>query len=728
MLARVLLFATISLAAAGNCKDKVCTQGPHLLQTRSAVDQHQHEGLNTEQPEELLECDLSVVEMDFETGPDRQEVTCHAPGGDLELDLRGARGFKALTGDKATVRGYREGRRKLRVNSFEVRPGRGRGRGHGPKGPNSPSLLQSTGVRTAAVLMIRWLDAAGNLIPSAMDTAAERQSFAVGVNNSLYGDFDSSVRKTHASTWKECSYGQLELDFDVDGAANDLDQDISGEGADIFYADIPITCDTATDALCPSNYDAANSCTGTEYYGWPRYAFNLFAQTKPGFSRSNWQHWILIFPRDVINCNFIGLGNVGCSSSYCYSWIPTDYSAKHQDYTHELGHNLGMGHAGVEGGNQYADYSCAMGYCCSVRCYNAPHAYELGWMTPLMELTAANFVAPLTGVALRSMSLYEDPVSDVARLGGHGRKTRHGVTEVVGPVVFQKDGTISITTDWVATVTTYWIQLKTAHAYDKFMNSAWLNNVQIKKWNKGDYEGTWHMATLAAGQSWTSPDGEVTVTVDSIDTTSAMTAMLSLTRANLPTTTVATTTTRHRHVLQPFGGRWHYLLQRRRLRCVQLLSWAVRGDGHEHRLLRELHVRSGGGLHLECYRVGLFWEHDYFPIHLQSFVHSSHSQGTSCPSDCASQTGGGAVCGNGVCEAGNGETCRTCPADCAGRRNGRRRNRFCCGDSRTACSDSRCSANSLSCTMSEVVTETSCCGDGVCTAGLESSGTCSIDC
>ena len=229
----------------------MCTQGPHLLQTRSAVDQHQHEGLNTEQPEELLECDLSVVEMDFETGPDRQEVTCHAPGGDLELDLRGARGFKALTGDKATVRGYREGRRKLRVNSFEVRPGRGRGRGHGPKGPNSPSLLQSTGVRTAAVLMIRWLDAAGNLIPSAMDTAAERQSFAVGVNNSLYGDFDSSVRKTHASTWKECSYGQLELDFDVDGAANDLDQDISGEGADIFYADIPITCDTATDALCP---------------------------------------------------------------------------------------------------------------------------------------------------------------------------------------------------------------------------------------------------------------------------------------------------------------------------------------------------------------------------------------------------------------------------------------------------------------------------------------------
>ena len=26
---------------------------------------------------------------------------------------------------------------------------------------------------------------------------------------------------------------------------------------------------------------------------------------------------------------------------------------------------------------QSEDHSCAMGFCCSVRCYNAPHAYEL---------------------------------------------------------------------------------------------------------------------------------------------------------------------------------------------------------------------------------------------------------------------------------------------------------------------------------------------------------------
>ena len=26
-----------------------------------------------------------------------------------------------------------------------------------------------------------------------------------------------------------------------------------------------------------------------------------------------------------MNCNFIGMGNVGCSSAYCYVWIPHDF-------------------------------------------------------------------------------------------------------------------------------------------------------------------------------------------------------------------------------------------------------------------------------------------------------------------------------------------------------------------------------------------------------------------
>ena len=39
----------------------------------------------------------------------------------------------------------------------------------------------------------------------------------------------------------------------------------------------------------------------------------------------------------------------------------------------------------------------------------------------------------------------------------------------------------------------------------------------------------------------------------------------------------------------------------------------------------------------------------------------------------------GALCGNGLCEAGDGEHCLTCPADCAGKQTGAASKQFCCG-------------------------------------------------
>jgi hypothetical protein len=53
-----------------------------------------------------------------------------------------------------------------------------------------------------------------------------------------------------------------------------------------------------------------------------------------------------------------------------------------------------------------------------------------------------------------------------------------------------------------------------------------------------------------------------------------------------------------------------------------------------------------------------------------------------------------AACGNGVCEAGDGENCASCPDDCNGVQNGQPSDRFCCGDgggsNPLTCSDSRC--------------------------------------
>lgn len=65
---------------------------------------------------------------------------------------------------------------------------------------------------------------------------------------------------------------------------------------------------------------------------------------------------------------------------------------------HELGHNLFLNHAGSfqpvrSGGIQYIAYkddSGAMGHCCSTRCFNAPHSFQLGWSKPIDVLNKDN--------------------------------------------------------------------------------------------------------------------------------------------------------------------------------------------------------------------------------------------------------------------------------------------------------------------------------------------------
>jgi hypothetical protein len=61
----------------------------------------------------------------------------------------------------------------------------------------------------------------------------------------------------------------------------------------------------------------------------------------------------------------------------------------------------------------------------------------------------------------------------------------------------------------------------------------------------------------------------------------------------------------------------------------------------------------------------------------------------------------GAVCGNGTCEAADGEDCVSCPDDCNGKQSGNPFSRFCCGsgggENPVSCSDSRCT-DGASCT------------------------------
>jgi spore coat protein A len=152
-----------------------------------------------------------------------------------------------------------------------------------------------------------------------------------------------------------------------------------------------------------------------------------------------------------------------------------------------------------------------------------------------------------------------------------------------------------------------------------------------------------------------------------------------------------------------------------------------------------------------------------FPVHCHILDHEDHemmrqfqttggqcnNNGTcelyedcdSCPNDCAEVSG--AMCGNGLCEAGDGENCVTCPADCAGKQKGSASKQFCCGfddgqvtnpvvnscgrDADGTLVDDRCidASNRLFCRESPRVM--ACCGDSLC-EGAETETNCAVDC
>jgi hypothetical protein len=106
----------------------------------------------------------------------------------------------------------------------------------------------------------------------------------------------------------------------------------------------------------------------------------------------------------------------------------------------------------------------------------------------------------------------------------------------------------------------------------------------------------------------------------------------------------------------------------------------------------------------------------------------------SCPADCVEVSG--ALCGNGLCEGGDGENCVSCPADCGGKQNGQ--SQFCCGaDDGQATNpigcgddvnDGRCIDASANLFCRGAVRVLACCGDGLCEGEETPPGACDVDC
>jgi spore coat protein A len=103
----------------------------------------------------------------------------------------------------------------------------------------------------------------------------------------------------------------------------------------------------------------------------------------------------------------------------------------------------------------------------------------------------------------------------------------------------------------------------------------------------------------------------------------------------------------------------------------------------------------------------------------------------SCPADCGVVSG--ALCGNGLCEAGDGENHANCADDCNGKQKGSASKQFSCGwdddevTNPVPCSDPRCIDSSSGWFCREAPRVAACCGDALC-EGQETESTCAVDC
>ena len=132
-----------------------------------------------------------------------------------------------------------------------------------------------------------------------------------------------------------------------------------------------------------------NTCSSCDYLKWADEADSIVSKEWDNFFQYKFRIYIL---PDISACNFAGLADVApCTRRFCRTWIHAQFSSDIATYFHELGHNLGLNHASLHD-KEYADLSDAMGYCCNLRCFSAPHSHMLSWSFPTLILDASDII------------------------------------------------------------------------------------------------------------------------------------------------------------------------------------------------------------------------------------------------------------------------------------------------------------------------------------------------
>ncbi|GAB4814591.1 hypothetical protein N2152v2_001637 [Parachlorella kessleri] len=231
------------------------------------------------------------------------------------------------------------------------------------------------------VIPIRAQDASGNTCGGTEAITYTKEDIA----NALWGAGAANGGYTLSGMYEACSNGQTLVD-----AANSLVTD---------FAVLPCSGNTQYGDW------TIEGCGDADEYGW-QVLSDSYVTNQLGVTLSNYDFITYLGPPPTTDCPWLAVSDTNCAGNtdgyICRTWAHGDGWNAIAMYMHEFGHHFGLTHAGQEVNGQFLEYgdsSCTMGLCCGVRCYNAPHAYQMGWF-PVVQLDGSRLLAGTTVSAL----------------------------------------------------------------------------------------------------------------------------------------------------------------------------------------------------------------------------------------------------------------------------------------------------------------------------------------
>jgi hypothetical protein len=359
-----------------------------------------------------------------------------ASGRFFELQFERMPPVQLKTGDRVTIRGRALGR-KLMVESLDAHLHIDTAAG---AILSEPATADAVNERHAVVIMVDLTNA----------TASSRYT------DTQIADAMWTGARSVDGLYQETSIDQVSWPADTDG-----------NGSPEVFGPFPIDYDNST----------------CDYYGWAFAAEQ--AATAAGVDLSLYKHRVFVLPRynELPACSWVGVANLGCGT-YCRSWIAEAESP--MVFAHELGHNLGMMHAGTDPENDgtanssYGDYSDPMGSSRSWHGFNASHLDQMGWLASYL----GSISTVVAGGTYEIAAIGTDPVAAEAPQALKVEKPDSGEL--------------------------YYLSFRQPYGYDGSLSETYIRGVNIHRF--GGSGTTYFIQSLTDGESFVDDVNGITVT------------------------------------------------------------------------------------------------------------------------------------------------------------------------------------------------------------------------